>query len=109
MTDKILRAKLIRLAHQKPELRAEILPLLATLKTAGRYGDWGFEANEFAETLSDLSEVPRISDVKMNAKALRLVAMRLETLSRRLDKVSQEDWESAMFAYFLQAKKLFMK
>ena len=35
MNDKALRSKLIRLAHANPELRAEILPLLASRKQAG--------------------------------------------------------------------------
>ena len=34
MSDRILRKKIIRLAHQKPHLRRELLPLL---KTATRY------------------------------------------------------------------------
>lgn len=35
MSDKILRSKLIRLAHQKPELRAALLPLLVTASEDG--------------------------------------------------------------------------
>lgn len=34
MSDSLLRRKLIRLAHSKPELRGDLLPLLG--KTAGR-------------------------------------------------------------------------
>jgi hypothetical protein len=32
MSDAVLRAKLIRLAHTRPELRSAILPLVATKK-----------------------------------------------------------------------------
>jgi hypothetical protein len=50
MSDKNLRAGLIRLAHSKPELRAELLPLLAKAKQAGQ-GKQAFEAADVVEEL----------------------------------------------------------
>lgn len=37
MSDKELRNKIIRLAHTKPELRKDLLPLLKEVKVAGSF------------------------------------------------------------------------
>jgi hypothetical protein len=68
MSDKQLRSKLIRLAHEKPELRLEILPLLKQasprpLREIAREirKDWGskvnYAAKPYLEAMSDLSSI----------------------------------------------------
>jgi len=43
MSDSLLRKKLIRLAHAKPELRGEILPLLKTGASINLPGDGSYD------------------------------------------------------------------
>lgn len=40
MSDKELRKKVIRLAHQKPELRDHLLPLLSKKASGNSYSEW---------------------------------------------------------------------
>lgn len=64
MTDKILRAKLIRLAHANPKLRAEILPLVARGKTA-------------AVTMADIAKLNELTDDNAHGESLQLLAEKL--------------------------------
>jgi len=58
MNDKHLRSKLIRLAHQNPKMRADILPLLVKTKQAAAAVNPAKDENKFVKTLMALEQMP---------------------------------------------------
>ena len=83
MNDRDLRSSLIRLAHAKPELRAELLPLLAESKTpqsrtAASFFDFRGKSYEtlnrqMKEAQADLNKKVEIADSVMRIKGLSVV------------------------------------
>ncbi len=63
MSDTNLRTNLIKLAHSRPELRAELLPLLATGKTAQTKGTQKDLPPDILQTLSSLGSNVHVQDV----------------------------------------------
>ena len=103
MPDKILRAKLIRLAHAYPKLRADLLPLLA--KRAFRlpqvvidHVDPHFLA-EAGKVWDELQEQERLM-VALHAKAAASkakVKQAMDAESRAADARGDEDWDGWEF------------
>jgi hypothetical protein len=90
MSDKNLRSALIRLAHTKPDLRAELLPLLAKGKQAGQGKQAGLY--EHTVTIQTLAQT-RALIVSLTMKSAPLLGSRavfVRDLLTRLDRAAEE-------------------
>lgn len=99
MSDKNLRAGLIRLAHTNPELRAELLPLLAQSKQASRVDNHPvmtkFQSQKapfkaaLAKVIAGMTEYQEVmatikNDREMPPKAVELAKRGLHTVDREI-------------------------
>ena len=71
MSDTQLRKRLIRLAYEKPKLRAEILPLVASNRTAGKLRmDSGRVEQQATKGLRELKRIPAKNKGDLNSALL---------------------------------------
>lgn len=72
MNDSKLRASLIRLAHSKPELRAEILPLLTNKTAAGPDRDQAEKLADAINALLDSADIDVYLKVGESSRSVRI-------------------------------------